>query len=137
MRSRRLHPPALHPPEKLGPSKGSRRERSRKSRRNRRALQVAICVSSCLFLQEPPNNSLNPTPIRAAVKSSASAARVSSDVRLLSAEKSIGSRMPHPLVLPMATHVALTALLYALLTFARAPKIWGIGKGPAQTLGRA
>ena len=37
--------------------------------------------------------------------------------------------MPHPLVLPMATHVALTALLYALLTIARAPKIWGIGKG--------
>jgi hypothetical protein len=28
----------------------------------------------------------------------------------------------------MAAHVALAALLYALLTIARAPKIWGIGK---------
>ena len=28
----------------------------------------------------------------------------------------------------MAVHVALTALLYALLTIARAPKIWGIGQ---------
>ncbi len=36
--------------------------------------------------------------------------------------------MHHPLILPMATHVALTALLYALLTIARAPKIWGIGQ---------
>ncbi|MFV3308415.1 MAPEG family protein [Pseudomonas sp. NY15181] len=30
----------------------------------------------------------------------------------------------------MAVHVALTALLYVLLTIARAPKVWGIGKGP-------
>ena len=36
--------------------------------------------------------------------------------------------MLHPLVLPMATHVAITALLYSLLTVARAPKIWGIGQ---------
>src|SRR3546814_8642367 len=36
--------------------------------------------------------------------------------------------MAHPLVLPMAAHVALAALLYALLTFARAPKVWGIGQ---------
>ena len=28
----------------------------------------------------------------------------------------------------MAAHVALTALLYVLLTVARAPKIWGIGQ---------
>ncbi len=28
----------------------------------------------------------------------------------------------------MAAHVALTALLYLLLTIARAPKIWGIGQ---------
>ena len=28
----------------------------------------------------------------------------------------------------MAAHVAITALLYLLLTVARAPKIWGIGQ---------
>ena len=28
----------------------------------------------------------------------------------------------------MATHVALTALLYVLLTIVRAPRIWGIGQ---------
>ena len=28
----------------------------------------------------------------------------------------------------MAAHVALTALLYVLLTVARAPKIWGVGQ---------
>ncbi|KAF1726389.1 MAPEG family protein [Pseudoxanthomonas japonensis] len=32
------------------------------------------------------------------------------------------------LLLPMATHVALAALLYVLLTIARAPAIWGIGR---------
>ena len=36
--------------------------------------------------------------------------------------------MAHPLMLPMAAHVAFTALLYALLTVARAPKVWGIGQ---------
>lgn len=36
--------------------------------------------------------------------------------------------MPHPLILPMAAHVLLSALLYVLLTIARAPKIWGLGK---------
>lgn len=36
--------------------------------------------------------------------------------------------MMHPLVWPMATHVALTATLYVLLTIARAPKVWGIGQ---------
>ncbi|MBB2494135.1 MAPEG family protein [Aquipseudomonas ullengensis] len=36
--------------------------------------------------------------------------------------------MTHPLLLPMAAHVALAALLYVLLTVARAPKIWGIGQ---------
>jgi len=30
----------------------------------------------------------------------------------------------------MAVHVAFTALLYTLLTIARAPKIWGIGQRP-------
>jgi hypothetical protein len=34
--------------------------------------------------------------------------------------------MSHPLIFPMAAHVALTALLYVLLTLVRAPKIWGI-----------
>ena len=36
--------------------------------------------------------------------------------------------MGHPLILPMAAHVALAAFLYVLLTAARAPKVWGIGK---------
>lgn len=36
--------------------------------------------------------------------------------------------MHHPLILPMATHVLLSAFLYVLLTIARAPKVWGIGK---------
>lgn len=34
----------------------------------------------------------------------------------------------HPLILPMTAHVALAALLYVLLTVARAPKIWGVGQ---------
>ena len=36
--------------------------------------------------------------------------------------------MPNSLILPMAFHVAWTALLYALLTIARAPAVWGIGR---------
>ena len=36
--------------------------------------------------------------------------------------------MADPLILPMAAHVGLTALLYVLLTVARAPKVWGIGR---------
>ena len=32
------------------------------------------------------------------------------------------------LILPMAAHVALAALLYVLLTVMRAPAIWGIGR---------
>ena len=32
------------------------------------------------------------------------------------------------LIAAMAAHVALTSLLYVLLTIARAPKIWGIGQ---------
>lgn len=36
--------------------------------------------------------------------------------------------MAHPLILPMAVHVALTAFLYVLLTIARAPNVWGIGQ---------
>lgn len=38
--------------------------------------------------------------------------------------------MPPSLILPMAAHVALAALLYVLLTVARAPAIWGIGRRP-------
>ena len=38
--------------------------------------------------------------------------------------------MSHPLIYPMAAHVALTALLYALLTVARAPSVWGLGRRP-------
>jgi hypothetical protein len=34
----------------------------------------------------------------------------------------------HPLVLAMALHVGLCTFLYALLTIARAPSAWGIGK---------
>lgn len=41
--------------------------------------------------------------------------------------------MPHSLVLPMAAHVLLTTLLYVLLTVARAPSIWGIGRLPDGT----
>lgn len=36
--------------------------------------------------------------------------------------------MAHPLIYPMAAHVTWVALLYALLTLARAPAIWGIGR---------
>jgi len=36
--------------------------------------------------------------------------------------------MSHSLLIPMAAHVALAAFLYALLTVARAPAIWGIGR---------
>ncbi|WP_395791859.1 MAPEG family protein [Aquimonas sp.] len=36
--------------------------------------------------------------------------------------------MLNPLILPMAAHLALAALLYAALTVARAPKVWGIGR---------
>ena len=38
--------------------------------------------------------------------------------------------MTHPLLIPMAVHVGFTAFLYALLTVARAPKVWGIGRRP-------
>ena len=34
------------------------------------------------------------------------------------------------LLWPMAAHVAWAALLYALLTVARAPAVWGIGRRP-------
>jgi hypothetical protein len=36
--------------------------------------------------------------------------------------------MEHALILPMAVHVGFTALLYAWLTFARAPDVWGLGR---------
>ncbi len=38
--------------------------------------------------------------------------------------------MPHSLIAPMTAHVALAAFLYVLLTVARAPAIWGIGRAP-------
>ena len=38
--------------------------------------------------------------------------------------------MTSPLIYPMAAHVALTALLYALLTVARAPSVWSLGRRP-------
>ena len=36
--------------------------------------------------------------------------------------------MPNSLLFPMALHVALAALLYALLTAVRAPTVWGVGR---------
>lgn len=36
--------------------------------------------------------------------------------------------MSQSLIVPMAVHVALAALLYLLLTIARAPAVWGIGR---------
>ena len=36
--------------------------------------------------------------------------------------------MSQALIVPMAAHVVLAALLYVLLTFARAPAVWGIGR---------
>lgn len=36
--------------------------------------------------------------------------------------------MSHVLIAPMIAHVALAALLYILLTVARAPAVWGIGR---------
>ena len=38
--------------------------------------------------------------------------------------------MSNTLIIPMAAHVALAALLYALLTVARAPAVWGFGRRP-------
>jgi hypothetical protein len=38
--------------------------------------------------------------------------------------------MANSLIVPMAAHVALAALLYVLLTIARAPAVWGIGRRP-------
>lgn len=36
--------------------------------------------------------------------------------------------MSNPLIAPMSAHLLLTALLYALLTLARAPAVWGLGR---------
>jgi len=36
--------------------------------------------------------------------------------------------MSSPLIYPMAAHVVLTALLYVLLTIARAPSVWHLGR---------
>ena len=38
--------------------------------------------------------------------------------------------MSYTLIVPMATHVALVAFLYILLTVARAPAVWGLGRRP-------
>jgi len=38
--------------------------------------------------------------------------------------------MSNPLIYPMAAHVALTALLYVMLTVVRAPSVWGVGRRP-------
>ena len=38
--------------------------------------------------------------------------------------------MSQLLILPMAAHVALAPFLYVLLTVARAPAVWGIGRRP-------
>nr|WP_297355015.1 MAPEG family protein [uncultured Caldimonas sp.] len=38
--------------------------------------------------------------------------------------------MSQALILPMTAHVALAALLYVLLTIARAPAVWGVGRRP-------
>ncbi|WP_374583019.1 MAPEG family protein [Pseudoduganella sp.] len=38
--------------------------------------------------------------------------------------------MADPLIYPMAAHVGLAAILYTLLTVARAPAIWGLGRRP-------
>jgi hypothetical protein len=38
--------------------------------------------------------------------------------------------MSQLLILPMAAHVALAGFLYVLLTVARAPAVWGIGRRP-------
>jgi hypothetical protein len=38
--------------------------------------------------------------------------------------------MSQLLILPMAAHVALAAFLYVLLTVARAPAVWGVGRRP-------
>ena len=39
----------------------------------------------------------------------------------------------NPLIYPMAAHMGLAALLYTLLTVARAPSIWGLGRRPDGT----
>lgn len=36
--------------------------------------------------------------------------------------------MPDALLYPMAAHVGLTVILYVLLTAARAPTVWGVGR---------
>jgi hypothetical protein len=38
--------------------------------------------------------------------------------------------MANALILPMTAHVALAASLYVLLTIARAPAVWGLGRRP-------
>ncbi|NWN81790.1 MAG: MAPEG family protein [Halomonas sp.] len=38
--------------------------------------------------------------------------------------------MTETLIVPMVAHVALAAFLYVLLTVARAPSVWGVGRRP-------
>jgi len=40
------------------------------------------------------------------------------------------SDVRYSLIAPMVAHVGLTALLYVILTIARAPAIWGVGRAP-------
>lgn len=42
----------------------------------------------------------------------------------------VAQRLLEALILPMAAHVALSTVLYALLTVARAPAVWGWGRAP-------
>ena len=41
--------------------------------------------------------------------------------------------MPIPLLFPMTAHVALAAVLYALLPAVRAPSLWGLERLPDGT----
>lgn len=41
--------------------------------------------------------------------------------------------MSHEFLMPMLVHVMLTAMLYALLTLVRAPKVWGLDSDKASS----
>jgi hypothetical protein len=64
---------------------------------------------------------LVPSPLRAP-------ALVNSGVRQHERGCTENAFMNQSLLSPMAAHVGLTAFLYALLTVARAPKVWGMGQ---------
>lgn len=42
----------------------------------------------------------------------------------------IEASVSNPLIHPMAAHVGLVAILYVMLTIARAPAVWGVGRRP-------